>query len=60
MTVRRYFFVTETVVVFVIAALVAIVCILVSVAVVWRMTARQMTAVTTVSPRAMSDWQRRS
>jgi hypothetical protein len=34
MTVRRYFFVTETVVVFAIAALVAIVCILVSVAVV--------------------------
>ena len=63
MTVRRYFFLTETVVVFVVfvvAALVAIVCILVSVAVVWKMTARQMTAVTTASARAMSDWQHRS
>jgi hypothetical protein len=53
-------FVTETVVVVVIAALVAIVCVLVSVAVAWKMTARQMTAVTTASPRAMSNWQHRS
>jgi hypothetical protein len=50
-------FVTETVVVVVIAALVAIVCVLVSVAVAWKMTARQMTAVPTDSARAMSDRQ---